>query len=43
MPMLFSTTDVINKLAAVDVKFAVSADDLVNALLELEPWLKRLA
>ena len=27
-----STTDVINKLAAVDVKFAVSADDLVNAL-----------
>ena len=27
-----TTTQIINKLAAVDVKFAVSADDLVNAL-----------
>jgi TP901 family phage tail tape measure protein len=27
-----TTTEIINKLAAVDVKFAVSADDLVNAL-----------
>jgi TP901 family phage tail tape measure protein len=27
-----STTEIINKLAAVDVKFAVSADDLINAL-----------
>ena len=27
-----TTSDIINKLAAVDVKFAVSADDLVNAL-----------
>ena len=27
-----STTQIINKLAAVDVKFAVSADDLINAL-----------
>ena len=27
-----TTTQIINKLAAVDVKFAVSADDLINAL-----------
>ena len=27
-----TTTSIINKLAAVDVKFAVSADDLINAL-----------
>ena len=27
-----NTTEIINKLAAVDVKFAVSADDLINAL-----------
>ena len=27
-----TTTEIINKLAAVDVKFAVSADDLINAL-----------
>jgi len=27
-----STASIINKLAAVDVKFAVSADDLINAL-----------